>query len=246
MNDQQLTAFEKWWNDHGEYCRAGGGIYEKTFAFRAYEAALARREPVAEGEVAEALAQLRSYTVHNGAFRMCRYASDLLERTEAARLAAEELNKRYEALISGANQLTEIAQRRADKAEAQLTAERGQVRDNLAVAEAVRDAAMVALGDEKSHLVVAGHIKQLDLPAIIAAHLPDLEQQAKDAARYAWLRSQHEAQEVHSDTEGFSWSEPAACAFTVFRPTRDESLEPVGCFPGELDEAIDAAMKEQP
>ena len=34
-------AFEKWWEEHGQYCRAGGGSYEKTFAYRAYEAALA-------------------------------------------------------------------------------------------------------------------------------------------------------------------------------------------------------------
>jgi hypothetical protein len=35
-NDQ----FEAWWENHGQLCRAGGGDYEKTFAFRAYEAAL--------------------------------------------------------------------------------------------------------------------------------------------------------------------------------------------------------------
>lgn len=34
-------AFEKWWEEDGQYCRAGGGSYEKTFAYRAYEAALA-------------------------------------------------------------------------------------------------------------------------------------------------------------------------------------------------------------
>jgi hypothetical protein len=33
--------FEKWWEDQGQFCRAGGGEYEKTFAFRAWEAALA-------------------------------------------------------------------------------------------------------------------------------------------------------------------------------------------------------------
>ena len=31
--------FETWWAEHGQYCRAGGGDYEKTFAFRAWEAA---------------------------------------------------------------------------------------------------------------------------------------------------------------------------------------------------------------
>lgn len=32
--------FEKWWESDGQYCRAGGGSYEKTFAYRAYEAAI--------------------------------------------------------------------------------------------------------------------------------------------------------------------------------------------------------------
>lgn len=35
------TAFEAWWESDGQYCRAGGGSYEKTFAYRGYEAALA-------------------------------------------------------------------------------------------------------------------------------------------------------------------------------------------------------------
>jgi len=34
------SAFEKWWEEDGQYCRAGGGSYEKTFAYRAYEACL--------------------------------------------------------------------------------------------------------------------------------------------------------------------------------------------------------------
>jgi hypothetical protein len=38
---QEPVAFEKWWEDQGQFCRAGGGEYEKTFAFRAWEAALA-------------------------------------------------------------------------------------------------------------------------------------------------------------------------------------------------------------
>jgi hypothetical protein len=29
-------AFEAWWEKDGQFCRAGGGDYEKTFAFRAY------------------------------------------------------------------------------------------------------------------------------------------------------------------------------------------------------------------
>lgn len=32
-------AFEQWWEREGQYCRAGGGEYEKTFAYRAWSAA---------------------------------------------------------------------------------------------------------------------------------------------------------------------------------------------------------------
>ena len=32
--------FEQWWEKHGQFCRSGGGEYEKTFAFRAWEAAV--------------------------------------------------------------------------------------------------------------------------------------------------------------------------------------------------------------
>lgn len=41
----ELPGFEKWWSEHGEFCRAGGGDYEKTFAWRAWEyrAALNRK-----------------------------------------------------------------------------------------------------------------------------------------------------------------------------------------------------------
>lgn len=35
------SALEAWWESDGQYCRAGGGSYEKTFAYHAYEAALA-------------------------------------------------------------------------------------------------------------------------------------------------------------------------------------------------------------
>ena len=45
---QQVPEFEQWWEKHGQFCRAGGGDYEKTFAFRAWEAALAQRQQVPE------------------------------------------------------------------------------------------------------------------------------------------------------------------------------------------------------
>lgn len=36
------AVFETWWAAQGQFCRAGGGEYEKTFAYRAWEACLAK------------------------------------------------------------------------------------------------------------------------------------------------------------------------------------------------------------
>ena len=36
---EKLDRFEEWWQANGQFCRAGGGDYEKTFAYRAWEAA---------------------------------------------------------------------------------------------------------------------------------------------------------------------------------------------------------------
>ena len=41
-------AFETWWQAEGQFCRAGGGDYEKTFAFRAFEFATERAAKLAE------------------------------------------------------------------------------------------------------------------------------------------------------------------------------------------------------
>ena len=49
--DQCREAFEAWWEEHGQLCRAGGGDYEKTFAFRAWQAA--RSTPAAPVELPE-------------------------------------------------------------------------------------------------------------------------------------------------------------------------------------------------
>lgn len=39
LSTELLGRFEAWWESYGQFCRAGGGDYEKTFAFRAWEAA---------------------------------------------------------------------------------------------------------------------------------------------------------------------------------------------------------------
>lgn len=67
---------------------------------------------------------------------------------------------------------------------------------------------------------------------------------ARDAARYRWLREQHEGKlPLENDADGFPMpQEVNALAFTVFYPdpTGDESLIVVPM--GSLDETIDAAL----
>ncbi len=47
-------AFDTWWQAEGQFCRAGGGDYEKTFAFRAYDAETERAAILCEVEAGRA------------------------------------------------------------------------------------------------------------------------------------------------------------------------------------------------
>jgi hypothetical protein len=40
MTPNQEAKFEVWWQAEGQFCRAGGGDYEKSFAYRAFERAM--------------------------------------------------------------------------------------------------------------------------------------------------------------------------------------------------------------
>lgn len=48
----EREQFEAWWEREGQFCRAGGGNYEKTFAYRAWQAARAQA-PAPQGPAAE-------------------------------------------------------------------------------------------------------------------------------------------------------------------------------------------------
>lgn len=51
--DRLADDFETWWQAEGQFSRAGGGDYEKTFAFNAWRAALAKQQaPEATAEPA--------------------------------------------------------------------------------------------------------------------------------------------------------------------------------------------------
>lgn len=48
-------AFEKWWNEEGQYLRAGGGDYEKTFAYHAWMKAVEQAVNICQAEIDEQL-----------------------------------------------------------------------------------------------------------------------------------------------------------------------------------------------
>jgi hypothetical protein len=68
MTDEQNTEFETWWEKYGQYCRSGGGEYEKSFSYATWEhcteqarstiAAPAQHSDDATIDAAEALASL--------------------------------------------------------------------------------------------------------------------------------------------------------------------------------------------
>ena len=95
----------------------------------------------------------------------------------------------------------------------------------MRLAEAVREACIGAWAsvDEVDELE---SMESVDLSAIVSAHLPDLEQQAKDAVRYKWLRDQF-------------WVEEEARFRLNLIDTEYSDVYHIA-----LDEAIDAAMKE--
>ena len=49
--DAQEAPFEAWWEKHGQFHRAGGGAYEKTFAWHAWCAALSTRPELSDAEI---------------------------------------------------------------------------------------------------------------------------------------------------------------------------------------------------
>ena len=43
MTERENELFEEWWESEGQYNRAGGGDYEKTFAYYAWMAVVNRQ-----------------------------------------------------------------------------------------------------------------------------------------------------------------------------------------------------------
>lgn len=75
MNSAQTPAerFESWWTSTGQFCRAGGGDYEKTFAYAAWmaasEDALLTKKETALDTLVERRADLNEWPVNDAIAR---------------------------------------------------------------------------------------------------------------------------------------------------------------------------------
>jgi len=84
--EQEPVAFEKWWEDQGQFCRAGGWEY---VAFRAWEAALAtppaQPAPVQDQKSCKLCThEQRHYMEMTGPCRACRFYSNFASATPPA------------------------------------------------------------------------------------------------------------------------------------------------------------------
>lgn len=92
--------FEQWWEKHGQFCRSGGGEYEKTFAFRAWEAAVSE-ERAGCVEVCRRRARAMRETIKNANPRtsehlMLRRDARMEEANDCATEIIERSNERVE------------------------------------------------------------------------------------------------------------------------------------------------------
>lgn len=86
MSDK-TREFEAWWESDGKYCRAGGGDYERTFAYEAWQAASATlaQQPAPVAQEPDAIAEAKAWCAEN-------------EGTPAEFLAHQLLTKRSRVL----------------------------------------------------------------------------------------------------------------------------------------------------
>lgn len=94
VREQSAPAdFETWWEQHGQFCRAGGGDYEKTFAYRAWQAAREQSERDAERLLDDwcDASGIRCHPMMGGDYRFSGVLrSDLLQLVRAAIAAKKE------------------------------------------------------------------------------------------------------------------------------------------------------------
>jgi len=70
--------FEEWWAEHGQFCRAGGGDYEKAFAYHAWRrlADKLERTTAALSEAREALESCQEGYFRDNGFEVLRMDYD--------------------------------------------------------------------------------------------------------------------------------------------------------------------------
>ena len=93
------------------------------------------------------------------------------------------------------------------------------------ITEAMHEAACKVL--LRAHGLDGTPKRMLDAMLAAAPSAPPSESDKEDAERWRELRRQHEGEDSH--------------ALAMFGPDDEDGLSPIGCMPGELDAAIDAA-----
>jgi Lar family restriction alleviation protein len=118
----------------------------------------------------------------------------------------------------------------------------GQV---AALVNELRDIALKFHGAGQLRERIAQVIRPLFSKAGVAAPEKAAAADAKDAARYRWLRTQQEINDDEASNGDYGKTYPPR-TMCVFHDDGEDGLEPVQCDPGELDSAIDAAMAAAP
>lgn len=78
MTPKDEREFEEWWGKHGQFCRAGGGDYEKAFAYHAWErqADKLKRTTAALNQAREALESCQEGHFRDNGFDVLRMDYD--------------------------------------------------------------------------------------------------------------------------------------------------------------------------
>lgn len=85
----EREEFETWWEAHGQFCRAGGGDYEKTFAFSAWQARASLPVNVPVGMEPDVFDNREFYELHQ-AYRHAKH-DPVLEYNEIISYCAAQL-----------------------------------------------------------------------------------------------------------------------------------------------------------
>ncbi|EPB6909297.1 hypothetical protein ACRRN9_004013 [Pseudomonas aeruginosa] len=209
-------VFSEWWEEEGQYCRAGGGDYERTFAFQAwrhlYPLLLQARAALAQPSPAQAEAERPEVVGYRSKESGMVYEQDYGLKNPEALTTVAECERIVGALRADRDSWAEQAEQRlADWDE--MRKERDAALARVAELEACGAPALLAAADyfaerakgpSPGWVTLSAVAKELRVradkaPVAQAQQLHDLDKQCRDdVARALGLRPNQE--------RGFAWS----------------------------------------